>query len=292
MLKNYLKLMRPHQYVKNLFIFIPILLGMEMMTETAVLKSVIIFVAFSLLSSTIYILNDMMDVESDRKHPTKKNRPLAAGTVSRKAAILLLLVLSVNGLVMGYSLDMASFLMMLGYVVLNFFYCVKLKHVPVLDICIIATGFIIRLIIGSTITDIKVSKWIVLMIFFLALFLALSKRRDDALIYSKTGVATRRVIVHYNLRLINAAIIGLAVMTVGAYVMYLLQSQTSLIHIPFQIAWIVLGTGRYLFRLFYRQDFKGSPTKILLKDKIIQVAVTGWAISSIFFQYNPMFANG
>ena len=179
--------MRPHQYIKNLFIFLPLFFALKITDTSLLLHAVIAFIAFSLTASAIYTLNDYHDIEEDRQHPKKKYRPLASGDITKAQAIVIMAVLGIAGFSLMALLSMKAVGIMAAYVVMNIAYSFYLKHVAILDVMIIAIGFVLRLFIGSAVTDIPLSMWIVVMTFLLALFMALAKRRDDVLIYLNTG---------------------------------------------------------------------------------------------------------
>ena len=189
-----IRLMRPHQYVKNLFIFLPLFFALKIADLELLFDTFIAFVAFSISASAIYILNDYQDVEEDRQHPKKKSRPLASGSITKPQAIVVMLGLFVMGIGLMFSFSTSATYILLAFIVMNVAYSFYLKHIPIVDIATIATGFVFRLFVGSTMTGIHLSMWIVIMTFLLALFMALAKRRDDVLIYMDTGKKMRKVI--------------------------------------------------------------------------------------------------
>ena len=183
--------MRPSQYFKNLFIFAPLFFGLKITNIELLLSAFVAFLSFSLIASAVYIFNDYHDVEEDKLHPTKKNRPLASGSISKKAALLLMLMLLLVGLCIFSLLGRQMLYIVFVYLVINIAYTIKLKHVAIIDVFIIAIGFVLRLFIGSAVTNVELSMWIILMTFLLALFLALAKRRDDVLIFLSSGDIAR-----------------------------------------------------------------------------------------------------
>lgn len=191
-----LKLLRPHQYIKNLFVFAPLFFSFNFVLND-VINTFIVFILFSLIASSIYVLNDYMDIEEDKQHPKKKFRPLASGKVSKNSAKILFLLLSVISLISAYFLNTNLFLVLIIYFILNVAYSLKLKHITIVDIFIIATGFVLRLFAGASVIENQLSMWIIIMTFLLALFLAVAKRRDNVVLASQ-GKETRKNIDGYN----------------------------------------------------------------------------------------------
>lgn len=279
---NLVVLVRPHQYVKNLFIFLPLFFVGKIGDVGLLVNACIAFVAFSLTASAIYILNDYKDIESDQSHPKKRHRPLASGTVSiRHALILMVLLLSVGLLIMA-GVSMQSLGLLSIYLALNIAYTFYLKHVAILDVSTIAVGFVIRILVGSTATGVPLSMWIVIMTFLLALFMALAKRRDDMIIYLDTGEKTRKVIDGYNIQLIDSAMMIMASVVIVSYILYttsadvLQRVQTENLYIT--ALFVILGVMRYL-QISFVENNGGSPTRIVLKDRFMQVTILSWLSS-------------
>ena len=277
--KNIFKLIRPHQYIKNFFIFAPLFFAAKLVDSHLLLSTVIAFVAFSLAASAVYVFNDYIDIEDDRRHPKKKDRPLASGAISKSQAIIIMSVLSLSGLGLMFSISTEATAIALAYVVMNIAYSLHLKHIAILDVTIIAIGFVLRLFIGSVATGISLTSWIVVMSFLLALFLALAKRRDDVLIYLDTGKKMRKVIDGYNLQLVDTAMAIMASITIVAYITYTISSEVvtrvNSEYLYLTSLFVILGIMRYLQIAFVMQE-SGSPTKIVLKDRFIQLTMLGW----------------
>jgi len=200
-----IKLLRPHQYIKNLFVFAPLFFTFTFSFEHVV-DTFIVFILFSLLASSIYILNDYMDIEEDRQHPKKKFRPLASGEVSKNSARILFVFLAILPLFISFLISTKLFLVLAIYFILNIAYSLGLKHITIIDIFIIASGFVLRLFAGASVIDTQLSMWIIIMTFLLALFLAIAKRRDDVLL-ANDGKETRKNIDGYNLEFVNAVMV-------------------------------------------------------------------------------------
>jgi 4-hydroxybenzoate polyprenyltransferase len=280
-MKEIIKLLRPHQYVKNIFIFAPLLFAFSFSDMHLVALAVITFVLFSLLASSIYIFNDLMDIEADRAHPTKKERPLAKGSVSPRKAKELMLLFASLPLLLSLLIDPYLFMIFVIYFLLNIFYSLKLKHISIIDIFIISTGFVLRLFAGSVAVDIKLSMWIIIMTFLLALFLALAKRRDDVLL-SLQGRETRKNIDGYNLEFVNASMVLMAGVIIVSYLFYTVSdtviARLHTDHLYLSAFFVILGIMRYMQITFVEQK-SGSPTKIVLNDRFMQLTIIFWLLS-------------
>lgn len=275
-----LELLRPHQWLKNLFVLAPLFFSFHF-TEANMVAALFGFVLFSLAASSIYVLNDYFDIEEDRQHPTKCKRPLASGVVSKAQAVVLMAGLWGIVGVGSYVLHPAFLAIVFGYVLLNIFYSVKLKHIPILDITIIAIGFVLRVFAGAVLVSVTPTMWIVLVTFLLALFLALAKRRDDCLL-SLQGKATRKNIDGYNLELVNAAMVLMAAVTLVSYIMYTVSldvvARFGSDYLYLTALFVIVGILRYM-QITFVEENSGSPTKLLLKDRFLQLTLVGWVMS-------------
>lgn len=242
-----------------------------------------LFVAFSLAASSIYCFNDIIDIDNDRTHHKKKQRPIASGAVSVPQAytlMLTLLCLSVFVLfVSGLSRNIAVAALLGSYYLINIAYSLRLKHYPIVDVFIIATGFLIRVIIGGYATGTLLSHWIIQMTFLLALFLAFCKRRDDVVIFSSTGIKPRQNTDRYTLEFINPAIAIIAAVTLVCYIMYSTSAevtqrfQSQYVYVT--SLFVLAGFLRYLHvTIVYGQS--GNPVQTLVKDRFLQASLLGW----------------
>ncbi len=280
--------MRPHQYIKNLFIFLPLFFALKITDGALFLQALGAFAAFSLTASAIYTLNDYHDAEDDRQHPKKKNRPIASGAVSRSTAIAVMAVLFLSGFSMMAFISFEATVTLALYVVLNIAYSFRLKHIAIIDITIIAIGFVLRLFVGSAAADISLSMWIVLMTFLLALFMALAKRRDDVLIFLDTGKKMRKVIDGYNLQFLDTAMAIMASVVIVVYVIYTTSAEVIARvhneHLYLTALFVILGIMRYLQIAFVHLD-SGSPTKIVFEDRFMQLTLLGWVVAFAWILY-------
>lgn len=286
---NILKILRPHQWVKNTFIFIPLFFGGSLFDMADWTSSLVAFVAFSFAASAIYSINDIVDVEADKKHPKKCKRPIAAGLVSKRQASLLAIILAIAALALPFLLNnwMLSVVIAL-YLAMNLCYCIRLKHYAIIDVCIVALGFVMRIVAGGVATDIVLSRWIVMMTFLLTLFLSFAKRRDDVLIMNETGMAPRKNTSRYNLTFINQAITITGGVMLVCYIMYTVSPEViERFHSPnlyMTSFFVILGLLRYI-QLTVVDERSGEPTRLVLSDRLIQLIIAGWIISFAIIIY-------
>ncbi|MEM6801982.1 MAG: decaprenyl-phosphate phosphoribosyltransferase [Bacteroidota bacterium] len=289
MLKNYLSLLRPHQYIKNLFLFLPAFFSLQIKDVEVLLRTALAFVAFCCMASAVYILNDYKDREADREHPQKKHRPLAAGTIGIAQAFILMGTLIILSFISSIYLGKTVFYLLSAYVFINVLYSFKLKHIAIVDIFIIALGFVLRIAVGAYAAPepIHYSKWIIIMTFLGALFLALAKRRDDVLLAAK-GQKVRKSIDGYNLEFINGAMIIMASVLIVAYISYTIapeiQENFGSEFLYLTVAFVILGVLRYL-QITFVEEKSGNPTQILLKDLFLQITILAWILTFIILIY-------
>ena len=292
MMKNIVILLRPQQWLKNGFIFIPLFFDHKLTDWHFLCSAILAFFAYSFAASAIYCLNDLIDVEADRKHPKKCKRPIAAGVISKAQALLLV------ALCLGVAFAIASMLEgnaqwkvigILGvYIVMNIAYCLKLKQMAIVDVFIIAVGFVLRIFVGGFATGVVLSQWIVLMTFLLALFLAFAKRRDDVVIYEDTGVLARKNVNRYNLPFMNQVIGVVSSITMVCYIMYTVDPEViarmGSRYVYLTSVFVLAGIIRYL-QLTIVDVKSGSPTKVLMKDRFVQCSIIGWIITFVLIIY-------
>jgi 4-hydroxybenzoate polyprenyltransferase len=296
----YLKLLRPKDWAKNLFLFIPLFFSGELFSWDVYPKLLLGFAAFCCMASSIYIINDYRDIEDDRKHPVKSKRPLASGAVSKNSAIIICLVLIAAGFALGFFIK-EKFLFILGiYFLLNLAYSFGLKSIAILDIVIVAVGFVLRVKGGAVIANIGLSEWLNIMVFLLALFMAIGKRRDDVLLKLSSGTDMRKSIKGYNLEFLNVILSLVCAVIVVAYFMYTMspevqerianlgpQKQNSTggaYRLYYTCLFVLAGIMRYL-QIIFVQAASGSPTKILYKDRFVQATILLWIASFYLIIY-------
>jgi 4-hydroxybenzoate polyprenyltransferase len=286
---TFLSLLRPKQWIKNTFVFLPLFFVGGLTSLGNLASTFLTFVAFCLTASGVYIFNDLMDVEEDRIHPVKKERPIAAGKVSKRAAYLLMagiwmVVLLLCVFCFSFSLDLLLF----AYVLLNILYSVKLKRIPIIDVTVIAVGFVMRLFAGSMASATPLTHWIIIMTFLLALFLGLAKRRDDVIIYESKDQMVRKNIDGYNLELIDNGMVLMAGVIIVAYIMYTVSPDTiAKFHsdkLYLTTLFVILGIMRYMQVIFVWQQ-GSDPTNVLFSNRFLQLVILAWIASFAVILY-------
>ena len=285
---EYLKLLRPKDWAKNLFLFLPLFFGRRFNDVDALLRVALGFVAFCFIASSIYIINDYRDREDDRKHPVKRKRPLASGAVSPRSALVICAILVVAGFAIALGIREKFAVVLAVYFLINLGYSLGLKAVPILDLILLAAGFVLRIKGGSVISLVPLSEWIVIMVFLLAIFMAIGKRRDDVLLKLTTGADMRKSIKGYNLDLLNILLALVSAIIIVAYLMYCMDPATitnmGTYRLYYTGVFVMAGIMRYLQIIYVSAD-AGSPTKILYKDRFIQVTLLLWIASFIVILY-------
>jgi len=283
----YLKLLRPKDWAKNLFLFIPLFFAGEFLDSDKLIHLFYGFIAFSCIASSIYIINDYRDREDDRKHPVKCKRPLAAGTVSPTAAIVICTILILGGFGLAWWIRDKFLFVLAIYFFINLGYSLGLKNVPILDIILLAAGFVLRIKSGSVIARVFLSEWIVIMVFLLSIFMAIGKRRDDVLLKLSSGTDMRKSIKGYNLDFLNTLLALVSAVIIVSYFMYTMSPEVETRlgrRLYYTCLFVMAGLMRYL-QIIYVSSDSGSPTKILYKDRFIQLTLVLWIASFILILY-------
>lgn len=288
-MKDLLKLLRPEQWLKNLFVLTPLFFSGQMTDVAHLVEATAAMVTFCLAASGIYCINDVMDAEADRKHPKKCRRPVAAGTVKTSTAVATGITLAVATLGIAWmTIGTRLSFILAGYMTLNAAYSLWLKRIALVDVFTISTGFVLRLMAGSIATGITLSHWIILMTFLLSLFLALAKRRDDVLIFEHGGGQMRRNVERYNRSFVDTAIAITVAVTLVCYIMYTLSTEvierTGSSHLYLTSVFVMLGMFRYL-QLTMVDARSGSPTRLLVFDRFLQLCIVGWIVCFTFILY-------
>ena len=284
-----IKLLRPQQWVKNLFLFVPIFFAGDFFNTSKMVLLFMGFISFCLVSSAVYVLNDFKDIESDKLHPIKKFRPLASGMVNPPMALVVMAILGLAGLTISYFLSPQYSLLLIAYVVMNILYSLGLKNVSIVDILIVSIGFVLRTIAGGIIADVLISHWLVIMIFLLSLFLVLAKRREDMLEFVASGKAIRKSIANYNMDFINLTITMLSGVIIVSYIMYTVSPEVNermkSTNLYMTSLFVITGLLRYL-QITLVENKSGSPVRILYTDKFIHFTLAGWILSFFLIIYN------
>ena len=288
MIKHYIRAIRPRQWTKNLILFAGIIFAQRFFEVDAVLRTFLAFVDFCLLSSSIYLINDLKDVESDRLHPIKKFRPVANGNIGIKSAWTYAAILSLTALGLAYFLGYHFFLAASLYYVMMVLYSFFLKHLVILDIMVIAGGFVIRAIAGALAVDVTISSWLLVCATLLALFLVLSKRRHEVILLGEDAKGHRKILEEYGAKFLDQMISVVTAATLMSYILYTMDPVTIekfdtsklILTTPF----VLYGIFRYLY-LVYQKNMGGRPEEVLLNDLPIIGAVVLYVITAVIIIY-------
>lgn len=294
----YIKLLRPKDWAKNLFMFLPVFFAKKLFEIPRLEHLLAGFFAFSFVASCIYIINDYRDIEDDRKHPKKSKRPLASGSVKPTTALAIAGILLVAGMILAYVADtqLRFLFILIIYFGLNVGYSFGLKNIPILDILIVAMGFSFRVKAGGYIAEVNVSVWLNLMVFLLALLMAIAKRRDDIILKMETGLDMRKAVKGYNVDFLNIMLAMFSAVIIVTYIMYCVSPITvqnlHTYHLYYTCIFVVAGLMRYL-QITLVQNQAGSPTEILYKDRFIQITIVLWVAAFyalLYWKNNSIFS--
>lgn len=285
--RQLLLLMRLEHWVKNLFLFLPAFFAARLSEPLILERAAIGFLAFSLIASAVYVLNDLVDAPQDRQHPDKCKRPIASGAVSQTRAIVMLGALLLAGGFLSALLSREMLLYSLLYFIVNVAYSFSLKHLAIIDISLISVGFLLRVLAGGAVTGVAVSNWLLVLTFLLALILGLAKRRGEYIV--AMGESNfRKALEGYNLPFLDMAMVVCSTVSVVAYLMYCFSPEvTGRIgsdKIFYTAFFVVIGILRYL-QLTLVFNKTESPTRALLRDRFLQVVLLGWIACFIWLLY-------
>ena len=287
MLKYLIKAMRPRQWTKNSFVFFALIFDKQLFHVDAFLITLQGFFLFCLISSSVYLFNDLADIEADRKHPEKKHRPLASGKLPVNVALTTAFILAITSITLGYLLAPAFAAIVAIYFVINLLYSNWLKHVPILDVLIVSSGFVLRVGAGvALITVERFSPWLYMITTLFSLYIGLGKRRAEMNLLAKGAGEHRKVLDGYTIPLLDQYITIVSGMTIVTYSLYtffaenLAENHTMMLTIPF----VVYGIFRYL-QLIHTGHAAGAPDEVALKDRPLQITVLLWGLAVIAVFY-------
>ncbi|MCD2345951.1 decaprenyl-phosphate phosphoribosyltransferase [Clostridium guangxiense] len=282
-LKALLLLMRPKQWTKNLFVFGAIIFSGNFLNARLVLMNLFVFAMFCLTSSSVYVFNDIVDADKDRKHPIKKYRPIASGKVSKGQGIILDVILLIFIITFTSIVNIKILILLMMYVVMNIFYSFILKNVVIIDVMIITAGFVMRLASGGIATSVELSPWIILCTILLALFIALNKRKSEIISMKENRTKTRKILEEYSVELIDKMLTIVTPSILMAYCLYTfssIQNRSMMITIPF----VLYGIFRYEY-LMEKANIGGKPEDIFTKDMPFLVNIVCWFLVVIIVIY-------
>ena len=280
--------MRPAQWAKNLFVLAPLVFGRLLEDPSALARALVALVAFCLASSTVYLINDIRDREEDRRHPLKRLRPLAAGTLGVPAAVVATVVLGASACALALWLGTAFALILATYLVINLLYTHWFKHMVILDVMSISLGFVLRVLAGAEATHVEVSRWLFLCTIFLALFLAFSKRRHEITLLAGQAASQRRVLDHYSPAFLDQMINVVTASAVVSYALYCVAPETvEKYHtqdLVYTIPLVLYGIFRYLY-LMYQSPGERNPTEAILRDPPFLINIVLWGLAVVWIVY-------
>lgn len=287
MLKSVLKEMRIHQWIKNTFVLIPLVFDRQLFQIEPLSRTIIGFFLFCFVSSSVYLINDILDVDADRKHPKKRSRPIASGALPIPIAIISAVVLVSISIIGGFILSKPFLLILVIYFLINLAYSLKLKHVPLLDVMIIAAGFVLRVAAGVSIIQVeRFSPWLYVVTTVLALFFALGKRRGELATIQQINNEQRKVLDGYTIPLLDQLITIISATTIISYSLYtfsapnLPDNHAMMLTIPFAI----FGIFRYLYLIQVKKE-GGAPDELVLSDLPLQITFLSFAASVVIIFY-------
>jgi 4-hydroxybenzoate polyprenyltransferase len=283
--------LRPRQWIKNLFVFIPLLFGKQLFILPTLFATALAFIFFSLMASAVYLINDIYDRERDRRHRTKKLRPIASGKVTVRTATILAVALTLFSLIGAWLLSQGLAGVLLGYFLLNLLYSRMLKNVVIIDVFCIGVFFFLRIAAGTLVSGVPFSYWMIFMIFLLALFLGFIKRRQEIVILKRKPDEHRQVLSKYSQYFIDQMISILASSIVVVYMLYTVDQRTAAVfqtkHLILTIPFVYYGIFRYLY-LIHQHQWGEDPTMVLYKDRMMQLNLAAWAfvcVAVIYFKF-------
>ncbi len=287
-LKYIIVSMRSVQWIKNLFIFAGLIFSGNLFHTEILIRVGYGFVLFSLVASSIYIFNDIIDLEYDRTHPEKKNRPLAAGLLSVSAAYAGAIVLAAAGLIGALALDQMFFAILLSYLIINVAYTIIIKKMVILDIMCIASGFVLRVLAGTELAEVRPSDWLILCTIMLSLFLGFGKRRHELVATRVDAPSHRKVIGEYSLSFLDQMIAVSTACIVMSYALYTVSPQTVGLfgtrNLVFSIPFVIYGIYRYLY-LIHQKNMGGNPPREIIKDLPLLINAFLWALLVVLIIY-------
>lgn len=287
---NFFRLLRPDQWIKNLFVIAPLIFAHDLFEPGKVIIALSAFIAFSLTASAVYILNDLADVEADRLHPVKRHRPLAAGIVSKQHAVVLFLVLITAVTLLVVSTLPSRFgLIVVMYFVLNVAYSYGLKDVILLDVFVIAAGFMLRVLAGAAAIQVAVSSWIILCTLFISLFLGFGKRRSELIMIRETGSPSKRKVLHlYSVGFVDQMLTIAAAGAVISYALYTVAPRTLEVlgteQMIYTTIFVLFGIFRYLF-LVHSEGNTENPANAIITDRTMLAVVVLWVLACVGLIY-------
>lgn len=291
-MKMYFELLRIKSWVKNGFLFLPLVFALKLLEQDLFISVVIAFFSFSFCSSFIYIINDVLDAKADALHPRKKNRPIPSGKISSRLALMIGVgCLAVSfGLVFSFAISVFFSYIILCYLFLNIAYVLVLKNIHLIELFVVAINFVLRVLAGCFVINVAPSNWILVVTFFLSLLLVLVKRRAELVVLGTNAAAHRKVLKYYSEGFLDKLILIAATITITAYILYSIDPKVTFLlktnSLIYTSVFVVIGVFRFV-QLSEGKEFEGEgdPTTLLFKDRFTQLVLLAWLISLLFLLY-------
>jgi 4-hydroxybenzoate polyprenyltransferase len=279
MIKELFRALRPQQWIKNLFVFAPLIFSQNLLNRAMVVRAGLAFFAFCLISSAVYLINDLKDIDEDRQHPVKSKRPLASGRLKKGAALAALTVIIPAGFLVALLVNRPFTFIALGYFLLQIAYTFWLKHVVILDIFVVAAGFLLRVIAGGLAIRVYLSSWLLICTALLSLFLAMGKRRHEIVLMEGQASNHRPILREYSIYLLDQMISVVTASTLVAYCLYTISEETitkfGTRNLIYTIPFVLYGIFRYLY-LIHQRTGGGTPESLIIRDRPLLITIALW----------------
>ncbi len=290
MLMALIEAMRPRQWTKNFFVFAGIVFGQRLYDRGALIWSLAAFCIFCFLSSAVYLVNDVLDVQKDRQHPTKRTRPIASGRLPIPLALAAGIVFALGSIRLSFAVNQDFTVLAVSYLVLNLFYSLFLKEVVIVDALMVALFFVLRAAAGAAAINVEISHWLLICTLLLALFISLSKRRHEIVLLESNASAHRTSLTHYSAYLLDQMIGVVTASTLMAYVLYTVDERTVAVfgseRLLYTVPFVIFGIFRYLY-LIHQKGEGGDPDRIVLSDRPFFVNMLLWVAAVALAVYLP-----
>ncbi|MEK6558730.1 MAG: decaprenyl-phosphate phosphoribosyltransferase [Planctomycetota bacterium] len=280
--------MRPEQWIKNFFVFTALLFSKNLFNLSKDIDALVGFIIFCMITGCAYMINDLVDLEKDKLHPTKSQRPIASGRLNKTTAIKITTIICLVSLSFAFYINSFFGIIVLTYFLLNIGYSIYFKNIVIIDVVTIASGFVLRVLGGAVIISVTSSQWLILCTILLSLFLGFSKRRHELVLLEDNATGHRKVLEHYSPYFLDQMISVVTASTVICYALYTMSKDTieklGTSKLIYTIPFVLYGIFRYLY-LVHQKEKGGSPTEIVFTDKPMIVNIILWVIASIVFIY-------
>ncbi len=283
-----LALLRPSHYIKNLFVILPLFFSGRISEGNLLEQAMLAIVSFCLIASSVYVFNDIHDLEEDRNHLQNQHRPIASGAVSVRTAYLLDMALTLAAFLLAWFVNIHLLYVVVGYKLMNILYTLLIKRIAIVDVMVLSLGFVLRLLAGSVATGVQLTEWIIIMTYLLSLLIVLGKRRNDAIAFEQKEIVLRAAVSGYNSLFLNQAMVLLSSVIIVSYILYTISPEIqNRLHTQYlftTVFWVLAGVLRYLQLLFvFRLD--DNPVKLLLKDNPLKLIMLAWLLHFFYFLY-------